>query len=59
MKAIAKYPEPMMYTTIKGFVGLVGHYQRFIRDFARIADPLHKYACGDTVKKKKESVVLN
>ena len=48
-----------MYTTIKGFVGLVGHYQCFIKDFARIADPLHEYACGDTTKKKKESVVLN
>ena len=25
LKAIAKYPEPMMYTTFKGFIGLVGH----------------------------------
>ena len=49
----------MMYTTIKGFVGLVGHDQCFIKDFARIADPLHEYAHGDTMKKKKGSVVLN
>ena len=49
----------MMYTTIKGFVGLVGHYQHFIKDFTRIADPLHEYAHRDTMKKKKESVVLN
>ena len=48
----------MMYTTIKGFIGLVGHYQCFIKDFARIADPLHEYAHGDTAE-KKESVVLN
>ena len=47
-----------MYTTIKGFIGLVGHYQHFIKDFARIADPLYEYASGDTAK-KKESVVLN
>ena len=59
LKVIAKYPELMTYTTIKGFVGLVGHYQCFITDFARIAHPLHEYACGDTIKKKKESVVLN
>ena len=59
LKAIAKYPKPTMYTTIKGFVGLVGHYLCFIKDFARIADPLREYAHGDTVKKKKESVVLN
>ena len=58
LKAIARYPKPTMYTTIKGFVGLVGgHYQHFIKDFARIADPLHEYALGDTAKKEKESVL--
>ena len=58
LKAIIKYPEPMLYTTIKGFIGLVGHYQPFITDFTRISDPLHEYAYGDTTK-KKESVILN
>ena len=38
---------------------MVGHYRSFIKDFAKIADLLHKYACGDTAKKKKEWVVLN
>ena len=59
LKAIAKYPEPMMYTTIKGFIRLVGHYRCFIIDFAKVADPLHEYARGNTAKKKKEWVVLN
>ena len=59
LKAIAKYPEPTMYTAIKGFIGLVGHYRHFIKDFAKITDPLHEYARGDTAKKKKERVVLN
>ena len=59
LKAIAKYSEPTTYTTIKGFIGLVWHYQCFIKDFTRIANPLHEYALGDTMKKKKESVVLN
>ena len=54
MKAIAKYPEPTMYMAIKGFVRLIGHYRCFIKDFTRIADPLHEYARGDTAKKKKE-----
>ena len=40
LKAITKYPKPMMYTAIKGFIGLVGHYRPFIKDFAKIADPL-------------------
>ena len=34
----------MIYTAIKGFVGMVGHYQHFIKDFAKIADLLHEYA---------------
>ena len=59
LKAIARYPKPMMYTTIKGLIGLVGHYRHFIKDFAKITDPLHEYARGDTAKKKKEQVVLN
>ena len=59
MKAIAKYPKLIMYTSIKDFIVLVGHYQHFIKDFTKIADPLHEYAHGDTAKKKKESVVLN
>ena len=59
LKAIAKYPEHIMYTAIKGFIRLVGHYRCFIKDFAKIADPLHEYARGDTAKKKKERVVLN
>ena len=53
LKAITKYPKPMMYTAIKGFIGLMGHYRHFIKDFAKITDPLHKYARGDTAKTKK------
>ena len=49
----------MMYTAIKGFIKLMGHYRHFIKDFTKIADPLHEYARGDTAKKKKERVVLN
>ena len=58
LKVIAKYPEPTTYTTIKGFVGMVGHYRCFIKDFAKIAHPLHEYAHGDAAKRKKERVVL-
>ena len=56
---MAKYPKPTMYTAIKGFIGLIGHYRHFIKDFAKITDPLQEYARGDTAKKKKERVVLN
>ena len=59
LKAITKYPKPTMYTAIKEFIRLVGYYRCFIKDFAKIADPLHEYARGDTAKKKKECIVLN
>ena len=59
LKAIAKYPEPTTYTAIKGFVGLVRHYRCLIKNFARIADPLYEYTCGETAKKKKDRVVLS
>ena len=59
LKAIAKYPEPMMYTATKGFIGLTGHYRHFIKDFAKITEPLHDYARGNTAKKRRELVVLN
>ena len=49
----------MTYTAIKGFIGLIEHYRRFTKDFAKIADPLHEYARGNTAKKTKERVVLN
>ena len=48
-----------MYTSIHGFIGIVGHYHRFIKDFAKIAEPLHDYIRGDLHKKKKESLTLN
>ena len=48
-----------MCTAIKGFIRLIGHYRCFIKDFTKIADPLHEYARGDTTKKRKEWVVLN
>ena len=59
LKVIAKYPEPTTFTSIKGFVVMVGHYRCFIKDFAKIADPLHEYTHSDTAKRKKEQVILN
>ena len=57
LKAIAKYPKPTMFMAIKSFVRLIGHYKHFIKDFARIMDPLHEFARGDTAKKKKQVVL--
>ena len=48
-----------MYKEIQAFLGVAGHYRRFIKNYARIALPLTDYLKGDGSKKKKEGVVLN
>lgn len=40
ISAILKYPIPKTTKQIKGFLGLLGYYRRFIPDFARITKPL-------------------
>ena len=39
LEAIARCPPPDTYTKVKSFVGLIGHYRRFIKGFA-ISQPL-------------------
>ena len=58
VKAILDYPEPTNYTQIRAFLGLVGHYRRFIKGFAQIAEPLEALLRGEGSKKKKEPVQL-
>lgn len=38
--AIEKFPLPKTSKEIKGFLGLLGYYRKFIKDFARITKPL-------------------
>lgn len=40
--AITNYPVPKTQKNIKQFLGLVGYYRRFIKDFSKIARPLTK-----------------
>ena len=47
-----------MYMEIWAFLGLVGHYQQFIKGFACIVQPLHKHLSGEGASKKSEWVML-
>lgn len=38
--AIQNYPLPKNVKQIKGFLGLLGYYRKFIKDFAKITKPL-------------------
>ena len=59
MKAIAEYAAPQTYTEIRAFVGLMGHYRRFIKGFARIAQLLNEHLAGEGASRKSERVSLS
>ena len=59
LESIAQCPPPKMYTKVKSFVGLVGHYRCFIKGFAKIATPLYNLTSGDNKDKKSEHVDLS
>lgn len=42
IEAVIKYPIPKTTREIKAFLGLIGYYRRFIKDFAKITKPLTK-----------------
>ena len=59
LESIAQCPPPDMYTKVKSFVGLVGHYRCFIKGFAKIAAPLYNLTSGNNKDKKSEHVDLS
>ena len=42
ISAVRDFPEPRNRKQVKGFLGLVGYYRRFIFDFAHVSEPLVK-----------------
>ena len=59
LESIAQCPSLDTYTKVKSFVGLVGHYRRFIKGFAKIAVPLYNLTSGNNKDKKSEHVDLS
>ena len=58
LKAVAEFTPPWTYMEIQAFLGLVGHYQQFIKGFACVVQPLHKHLSGEGATKKNEQVTL-
>ena len=52
LMAIAVCMPPQTYTEVCAFLGLVGHYRRFIKGFACIAQPLNKHFTGEGASRK-------
>jgi hypothetical protein len=40
IKAITSWPQPVIVWQMKGFLGLAGYYQKFIKHYGAIAKPL-------------------
>ena len=58
VEEIARMGPPMTYTGIRKFIGAVGYFHRFIKNFARIAKPLNDLlGCGNS-KLKNHPVSL-
>ena len=39
---VKEWPTPTTVTQVRSFLGLAAYYQRFIKDFAKVAAPLHQ-----------------
>lgn len=40
VKIVKEYPTPSKVTEVRSFLGFVGYYRKYIKDFCRIAEPL-------------------
>ena len=54
LKVIAECAPLRTYTEIRAFLGLVGHYRWFIRDFTRIVQQLNKHLLRGGASRKLE-----
>ena len=50
---------PQTYTKVHGFLGLVGHYRRFIKGFTCIVQPFSECWAGEGASRKLEWVLLS
>ena len=55
VQAIREFPRPRSPKEVSSFLGLVGYYRKFIRDFARISGPLDALRKADKFKWTKEA----
>jgi hypothetical protein len=50
IKAITEWPKPKNISKLRGFLGLTGYYQRFIKDYAHLTTPLSNFLKKNSFK---------
>ena len=59
LMAIAECALPWTYTGIHAFLGIMGHYCQFIKDFAWIVQPLNEHLAKEGASRETEWVSLS
>jgi len=47
VEGVTKWPTPQYVKNVQKFLGLANYYRRFVKDFAKIAKPLHQLVRKD------------
>lgn len=58
VETIEKWPTPKSIKELRRFLGLIGYYRRFIRDFAKIAKPLTRLFRGEKDRQSNKKITL-
>ena len=56
IEAVKNWTTPMTVTDVWSFLGFTNHYRRFIKGYAKVANPLNALVSGDNANKKKAAV---
>ena len=55
IECLKKWPPPKNIKEVRRFIGFAGFYRRFIRNFSKIAKPIHELLRGDIPCKKRSA----
>ena len=57
-EAVQRWPVPHTTKELRSFLGFAGYYRRFVKNYARVAGPLHQLAnCNAKAKNKRPAPI--